>query len=52
MVERTDPATGEIVRAKQPHFFHLPGNQLFAFTGVMAMWKPANDDQTLMETER
>jgi putative SOS response-associated peptidase YedK len=52
MVERKDPATGEIVAAKQPHFFHLPGNQLFAFTGVMAMWKPANDDQTLTETER
>jgi putative SOS response-associated peptidase YedK len=44
-VERTDPATGEIVRAKQPHFFHLPGDQLFAFAGVMAMWKPTNDDK-------
>jgi len=45
VVERTDPATGEIVKAKQPHFFHLPDNQLFAFAGVMAMWKPANDDE-------
>ena len=27
-VERTDPATGEIVKAKQPHFFHLPDEQL------------------------
>jgi len=44
VVERTNPATGEIVKAKQPHFFHLPDNQLFAFAGVMAMWKPANDD--------
>ena len=44
-VERTDPATGEIIKAKQPHFFHLPGDQLFAFAGVMAMWKPANDAQ-------
>jgi len=43
--ERTDPASGEIVKAKQPHFFHLPGKQLFAFAGVMAMWKPANDDE-------
>jgi putative SOS response-associated peptidase YedK len=42
-IERTDPATGEIVKAKQPHFFHLADNQLFAFAGVMAMWKPAND---------
>jgi putative SOS response-associated peptidase YedK len=45
VVERTDPATGEIVKAKRPHFFHLPDNQLFAFAGIMAMWKPANDDQ-------
>ena len=44
-VERTDPATGEIIKAKQPHFFHLPDEQLFAFAGVMAMWKPANDDE-------
>lgn len=42
--ERTDPATGEIVKAKQPHFFHLPDNRLFAFAGVMATWKPANDE--------
>jgi putative SOS response-associated peptidase YedK len=44
-VERTDPATGEIIKSKQPHLFHLPGNQLFAFAGLMAMWKPANDDK-------
>lgn len=44
-VERTDPGTGEIVKAKQPHFFHLPEDRLFAFAGVMAMWKPANDGQ-------
>jgi putative SOS response-associated peptidase YedK len=42
-IERTDPATGEIIKAKQPHFFHLADDQLFAFAGVMAMWKPAND---------
>ena len=44
-VERTDPVTGEIIKAKQPHFFHLPDDQLFAFAGVMAMWKPANEDE-------
>lgn len=44
-VERTDPVTGEIINSKQPHFFHLPDDQLFAFAGVMAMWKPANDDE-------
>src|SRR5258706_5817532 len=43
-LERTDSATGEIKQVKQPHFFHLPDAQLFAFAGVMAMWKPANDD--------
>ena len=42
-VERTDPNTGEIVKVKQPHFFHLPDDRLFAFAGMMAMWKPAND---------
>ena len=46
-VERTDPATGEIVKAKRPHFFHLPDEQLFAFAGVMAMWKaPATPGST------
>lgn len=44
-VERTDPATGEIIKTRQPHFFHLRDDQLFAFAGVMAMWKPANDDE-------
>jgi putative SOS response-associated peptidase YedK len=44
-VERTDPATGEIIKAKQPYFLHLPDTQLFAFAGVMAMWKPAGDEE-------
>ena len=44
-VERTDPATGEIIKAKQPHFFHLSDHQLFAFAGLMAFWKPANDEE-------
>ena len=44
-VERTDPATGEIIKAKQPYFLHLPDTQLFAFAGVMAMWKPADDKE-------
>ena len=43
-VERNDPATGEIKQVKQPHFFHLPDDQLFAFAGVMAMWKSANEE--------
>jgi hypothetical protein len=26
---RLDRSTGEIIKAKQPHFFHLPADQLF-----------------------
>ncbi len=44
-VERADPVTGEIIKAKQPHFFHLPHNRLFAFAGLMAMWKPTKNDE-------
>ena len=44
-VERADTATGEIKPVKQPHFFHLPNDRLCVFAGVMAMWKPANDDE-------
>lgn len=43
-VERIEPASGEIVKVKQPYYLHLPGAELFAFAGLMAMWKPANDD--------
>jgi putative SOS response-associated peptidase YedK len=45
-VERTDPATGEIRRAKQPYFIHLPDDRLFCFAGVMSRWsKPGEDLQ-------
>lgn len=37
-VERTDPATGEIVKAKQPYFIHLPDDRLFCFAGVMSQF--------------
>lgn len=46
--ERADPVTGEIVKAKQPHFFHLPGNGMLALAGVMAMWKQANDGEWIV----
>ena len=45
VIERADPATGEIMKAKQPHFLHLSDDELFAFAGVMAMWKPAEDGE-------
>lgn len=35
-VEAIDPATGEIKKAKQPWFMHLPGNELFHFAGLMS----------------
>lgn len=43
-VEQTDPATGEIRAAKEPHFFRLPDDRLFAFAGIMAMWKAPDTD--------
>ncbi len=43
-VEQADPVTGEIKPVKQPHFFHLPDDQLFSFAGIMAMWKAPDAD--------
>jgi putative SOS response-associated peptidase YedK len=44
LTQRTDPATGEITPSKQPHFLHSSDGRLLALAGLMAMWKPANDD--------
>ena len=38
-VERTDPATGEIRKAKQPHFVRRADDKLFCFAGLMSWWK-------------
>lgn len=47
-VEQPDPETGEIKPVKLPHFFHLPGDRLFSFAGIMSMWKaPEASDWTL-----
>src|SRR5258708_24874887 len=35
VVEVTDPVTGEIKKAKQPYFIHLPGRRVFPFAGLM-----------------
>jgi putative SOS response-associated peptidase YedK len=35
-IERVDPATGEVTKAKQPHFIRLPDGQPFAFAGLMS----------------
>ncbi|HKQ23144.1 MAG TPA: SOS response-associated peptidase [Burkholderiales bacterium] len=37
-VERVDPATGEVKKAKRPHFMHLPDRRPFAFAGLMSRW--------------
>ncbi|MEO8004280.1 MAG: SOS response-associated peptidase [Betaproteobacteria bacterium] len=43
-LEQPDPETGEIKQVKQPHFFHLPDNQLFSFAGILATWKAPDQD--------
>jgi putative SOS response-associated peptidase YedK len=47
-VEVTDPATGEIKKAKQPHFLHLPGNRILVFAGVMSSWTPAKGEPAML----
>jgi putative SOS response-associated peptidase YedK len=46
-VEKTDPATGEIRKAKQPYFIHLPERQLVAFAGLLS--SSFKSDSTEME---
>src|SRR6266568_1519052 len=38
-VERVDPATGEIKRAKQPHFIRHADGRGICFAGLMSYWK-------------
>ena len=35
-IERVDPTTGEVKKAKRPHFIHLPNQRPFAFAGLMS----------------
>ena len=35
-VERVDPATGEVTKAKQPYFIHRQDGELIAFAGLMS----------------
>jgi putative SOS response-associated peptidase YedK len=39
VVERVDPATGEIQKARQPYFIRAGDAGLFCFAGVMAYWR-------------
>ena len=47
-VEVTDAVTGEIKKAKQPYFIHLPGRQVFAFAGLMCRWKAAESEAAIL----
>jgi putative SOS response-associated peptidase YedK len=38
-VERLDPSTGEIQKARQPYFIRARGAEIFCFAGVAAYWK-------------
>jgi putative SOS response-associated peptidase YedK len=46
-VERTDPATGEIRPAKQPHFIRRVDGRLFCFAGLMSYWKDPQSGEPL-----
>ena len=39
-IERVDPATGEILKVKQPYFIHPPDGHPFAFAGLSSAWVP------------
>jgi putative SOS response-associated peptidase YedK len=47
-VELTDPVTGEIKKAKQPYFIHLPGRPVFPFAGLMSRWKATENDAAIL----
>jgi putative SOS response-associated peptidase YedK len=47
LVERTDPATGEIRRAKQPHFIRRTDGRLFCFAGLMSHWNNPKTGEAL-----
>ena len=46
-VEVTDPATGEIKKAKQPYFIHLPERQVFPFAGLMSWRNVGESDEKI-----
>ncbi len=43
-VDVTDPETGEIKKAKQPYFIHLPKRQVFPFAGLMS-WRAVGESE-------
>jgi len=43
-IERVDPATGEVTKAKQPYFIRLPDRRPIAFAGLMSRRTVEGDD--------
>jgi len=46
-VERVDPSTGEIQKAKQPYFIRRADAALFCFAGVASYWKDPKTGEAL-----
>ena len=44
-VERVDPATGEVTKAKQPYYIHRPDRNPIAFAGLMSWRTVEGTDQ-------
>ena len=42
-----DPRTGEIVKAKQPHYVKRADGALACFAGLMAVWRPPEGEPLL-----
>ncbi len=43
-IERVDQRTGEVKKAKQPHFIRLPSGEPVCFAGLMSCWTAPNAD--------
>jgi len=46
-VERVDPSTGEIQKARQPYFVRAKDAEIFCFAGLAAYWKDPKTGQAL-----
>jgi putative SOS response-associated peptidase YedK len=46
-LERVDPATGEIVKARQPYFIRRKDGAIFCFAGLAAYWKNPQTGEAL-----
>ena len=47
LVERADPATGEIRPTKQPHFIRRADRRPFCFAGLMSYWRNPHTGEAL-----